>query len=53
MNCNSSSNLPSCYPLATFLLPSYYRLTSIPIFYFHRTSTTYSQHIANIYPTYT
>ena len=70
MNCNSSSNLPSCFPLATFLLPScyplatpllpscyllaipllspYYRLTSIPIFYFHRTSTTYSPHIAHI-----
>ena len=53
MNCNSSLNLPPCFPLATFLLPPYYRLTSIPIFYFHRTSTTYSQHIAYIYPAYT
>ena len=40
------------FPLAIPLLPPYYRLTSIPIFYFHRTSTTYSQHIANIYSTY-
>ena len=53
MNCNSSLNLPPCYLLAIPLLPPYYRLTSIPIFYFHRTSTTYSQHIAYIYTTYT
>ena len=28
MNCNSSSNLPPCYLLATFLLPPYYHLTT-------------------------
>ena len=59
MNCNSSSNLPpcyllttfllpSCYPLATFLLSSCYPLT-IPLLQFlFSTFTELPQHIANI-----